>query len=208
MLALFVAGAIISVIWYAIVGAIGGAIFGQAGVTINPDTGVISTSGGPGFFGTLILGVIGGLVYYTVVGFIQAAITRRPGHHRRQEDRGRHDPVDRPPRPDHHHRVLRGHRDRDRLPVLRDRRDHRVVLPGVHVLLPDRPDLAPTAALSVASTFVQEHLGDLLVFYLVSLVVYFIGAILCGIGLLSSRRPSCSSRRRTYKKFTNQAVAA
>ncbi len=209
MLALFIAGAIISVIWYAIVGAIGGAIFGQAGVTINPDTGVITTSGGPGFFGTLILGVIGGLVYYTVAGFIQAAITRAA-------------------------LAITDGKKIEVGTILSTDRLGPIIITAFFVgiataigylfcgigaiivsfflaytfyFLIDQ-DLAPTAALSASFNFVKEHLGDLLVFYLVSLVVYFIGAILCGIGLIVAAPVVLIATAYTYKKFTNQAVAA
>lgn len=209
MLALFIAGAIISVIWYAIVGAIGGAIFGTPGVTINPDTGVISTSGGPGFFGTLILGVIGGLVYYTVVGFIQAAITRAA-------------------------LAITDGKKIEVGTILSTERLGPVIVTAFLVgiataigylfcgigaiivsfflaytfyFLLDQ-NLEPTQALSASFNFVKEHLGDLLVFYLVSLLAYFVGALICGIGLLVAAPVVLIATAYTYKKFTNQAVAA
>ncbi len=69
-------------------------------------------------------------------------------------------------------------------------------------------DMEPTAALSASFNFVKDHLGDLIVFYLVSLVAYIVGAILCGIGLLVAAPVVLIATAYTYKKFTNQAVAA
>ena len=188
---------------------IGGAIFGTPGVTINPDTGVISTSGGPGFFGTLILGVIGGLVYYTVVGFIQAAITRAALA------------------------ITDGKKIEVGTILSADRLGKIIVtafLVGIATaigylfcgigaiivsfflaytfyFLLDQ-NLEPTQALSASFNFVKEHLGDLLVFYLVSLLAYFVGALICGIGLLVAAPVVLIATAYTYKKFTNQAVAA
>jgi len=209
MLVLFVLGAVLSFIWYAIVAAIGHAIWGDAGVTINQTTGQISASGGPGLFGTLILGVIGGLVYYTVIGFVQGVITRAAL------------------------RITEGQSialgeilSTDRLgPLLVT-----ALLVGVATaigylfcgigavivsfflaytfyFLLDQ-NMEPTQALSASFNFVKDHLGDLLVFYLVSLVAYVVGAILCGIGLLVAAPVVLIATAYTYKKFTNQAVAA
>ncbi len=45
-------------------------------------------------------------------------------------------------------------------------------------------DMGPTEAIKASVSFVTSHLGDTIVFYLLGLVVLFIGALLCGIGLL------------------------
>jgi len=209
MLVLFVIGAILTFIWYAIVAAIGHAIFGTPGVTLDPNTGVISTSGGPGLFGTLLLGVIGGLVYYTVIGFVQGVITRAAL------------------------RISEGQSialgeilSTDRLgPLLITALFVGVATSigylfcGVGAIIVSfflsytfyfllDQDMEPTAALSASFNFVKDHLGDLIVFYLVSLVAYIVGAILCGIGLLVAAPVVLIATAYTYKKFTNQAVAA
>jgi uncharacterized membrane protein len=209
LLILFVVGAVISGIWWAITGAIQNAIYDPA-IVIDPVTGQISGGvTGPGFFVTLLLGALGALVYYTVFGFIQASITR--GALALTEGR-----------PFNSSTILSA----DRLgPIFVT-----ALLVGVFtaigylfcgigalivsfflaytfLFLIDQ-DLAPFEAIKASFGFVKDNLGQLLLFYLASVAAYFVGALLCGIGLIVAVPVVIIATTYTYKKLTGQAVAA
>ena len=56
--------------------------------------------------------------------------------------------------------------------------------------------------------FVKDHLGDVFILFIVSYVAYAIGGAICGIGLLVAVPVVTIATAFTYKKLTNQAVAA
>ena len=208
MLVLFIGGAIIGGIWFVIVAAIQTSLFPTA-ATIDPNTGSISISNGPGFFGTLFFGALGALVYYTIAGFIQAAITRAA-------------------------LAITEGRPIEAATILSTEKLGPIIVTAILVsiatsigylfcgigavivgfflaftfyFLLDK-DLAPVDAMKASFAFVRDHLGDLVVFYLASLFAYFIGAILCGIGLIVAVPVVIIATAYTYKKLTNQEIAA
>ncbi|MFN8169964.1 MAG: hypothetical protein U0S36_14450 [Candidatus Nanopelagicales bacterium] len=211
MLILFVIGAIISVVWFFIVGAITNSLYTPLEVKLDPETGQITTTGGggPGFFVTLLLGALGALVYYTVFGFIQAAITRAALA------------------------ITEGKKIESSTVLSTDRLGPVIVtallysiftsigylfcgigavivaffLAYAFFFLLDQ-NLSPFDSIKASFNFVKDHVGDLILFYLASVVAYFVGAILCGIGLIVAIPVVIIATAYTYKKFTNQAVAA
>ena len=209
MLILFLIGFVISIIWFFIVAAIGNALAGDPSVTINPETGAISTSGGTGFFLSLILGALGFLVYYTVFGFIQAAITRAA-------------------------LAITEGKKIETSTILSTDKLGKVVVAAILVAIAtaigylfcgigalivsfflaftfffviDR-DEEPVQAIKSSFNLVKENLGDLILFYLASVLAYFVGALICGIGLIVAVPVVIIATAYTYKKFSGQAVAA
>jgi len=209
MLILFLIGFVISIVWFFIVGAVGTALAGDPSVTINPETGEITSMGGTSIFLTLFLGALGGLVYFTVFGFIQAAITRAALA------------------------VTEG-KPIESGTILSTDKLGKVIVTALLVAIAtavgyllcfvgalvvsfflaftfffviDR-DEEPVQAMKSSVNLVKENLGDLVIFYLASVAAYFVGSLICGIGLLVAVPVVIIATAFTYKKFTNQAVAA
>lgn len=211
MLVLFIVGAIISVIWFAVIAGITNSLTSPLQLSVDPTTGAITTSGGggPGFFLTLLLGALGVLVYYTVLGFVQAAVTRAA-------------------------LALTEGRPIETSTLLSTDRLGPIAITALLVsvftsigylfcgigavivaffltfsmfFLLDQ-NLEPMDAIKASVAFVREHLGDLVVFYLASIAAYIVGAILCGVGLIVAVPVVIIATAYTYKKLTNQAVAA
>jgi uncharacterized membrane protein len=209
IIVLFIGGLVVSVVWLLITNGIQNAIFGTPHITIDPTTGAISTSGGAGFFGTLVFGALGALVYFTIFGFIQAAITRAALA------------------------ITEGKKIETSTLLSTDRLGEVILtafLVGVFTaigylfcfvgaivvefflffvwyFLLDK-GLAPMEAIKASFNFVKERVGDLIVFLLASWLAFIVGALLCGIGLLVAAPVVVIATAYTYKKFTDQAVAA
>ncbi|MGE3813392.1 MAG: hypothetical protein AB7I24_17775 [Candidatus Nanopelagicales bacterium] len=209
MLILFLIGFVISIIWFFIVGAIGAALTSDPSVTINPETGVISTTGGTSFFLSLILGALGFLVYYTVFGFIQAAVTRAA-------------------------LAITEGRKIESSTILSTDKLGKIIVAAILVAIATSigylfcgigalivsfflaftfffvidKDEEPVQAIKSSFALVKDNLGDLVLFYLASVLAYFVGSLLCGIGLLVAVPVVIIATAYTYKKFTSQAVAA
>jgi len=209
MLILFLIGFVISIIWFFIVGAIGAALTSDPSVTINPETGVISTTGGTSFFLSLILGALGFLVYYTVFGFIQAAVTRAA-------------------------LAITEGRKIESSTILSTDKLGKIIVAAILVAIATSigylfcgigalivsfflaftfffvidKDEEPVQAIKSSFALVKDNLGDLVLFYLASVLAYFVGSLLCGIGLLVAVPVVIIATAYTYKVFTSQAVAA
>lgn len=76
----------------------------------------------------------------------------------------------------------------------------------VHFLI-DRK-LSAIEAIKASFGFVNKNLGTLIGFYLASLVAYFIGALLCGIGLLVAFPVVVIAQAYTYRRLRGETVAA
>lgn len=63
-------------------------------------------------------------------------------------------------------------------------------------------------AIKASFSFVQANVGTLIVFYLLSLVAYFVGAALCGIGLLVAIPVVIIGQAFLYRRLTGGAVSA
>jgi hypothetical protein len=208
MLVLFIGGAVLIGLWVVIVGAISNALW-KPGVTIDPNTGVLDISSGPGFIGTLILGALGALVYLAIIGVIQAAVTRAA-------------------------LAITDGKKIETSTLLSTERIVPIIIAAVIVsaltavgylfcfigapiisfflsytfyFLLDK-NMEPIEAVKASFNLVKDNIGELILFFLGSLVAYFIGAILCGIGLIVAIPVIVIATAYTYKKFTNQAVAA
>ena len=176
---------------------------------INPETGVISTTGGTSFFLSLILGALGFLVYYTVFGFIQAAVTRAA-------------------------LAITEGRKIESSTILSTDKLGKIIVAAILVAIATSigylfcgigalivsfflaftfffvidKDEEPVQAIKSSFALVKDNLGDLVLFYLASVLAYFVGSLLCGIGLLVAVPVVIIATAYTYKKFTSQAVAA
>ena len=68
--------------------------------------------------------------------------------------------------------------------------------------------LSAVDAIKASISFVNANLGTLVVFYLASLLAFFIGAILCGIGLFVAVPVVLIAQAYTYRKLQGETVAA
>ncbi len=68
-------------------------------------------------------------------------------------------------------------------------------------------EMEPIAAMTASVTFVKDHLGDVLVWFLVTLLITFVGAVLCGVGLIIAIPVVLIGNAYTYKMLTGQPVA-
>lgn len=91
------------------------------------------------------------------------------------------------------------------------------VLPGLAVMyftsftlyfLMDRPDLGAIDAIKASFEFTKNHAGQVIVWFLLSLATWFVGALLCGVGLVAAIPVVLIGTAYTYKKLTGQPVAA
>jgi uncharacterized membrane protein len=68
--------------------------------------------------------------------------------------------------------------------------------------------MAPMDAIKASFQFVNQNLGTLIVFYLASMLAYFVGAILCGIGLLVAVPVVVIAQAYMWRRLQNRPVAA
>ena len=209
MLILVIGAIVVSLVWFFIIAAIQNAVVGTARVEIDPTTGAITTTGGANFVVGLIFAAIGILVYATVAGFIQAAITRAA-------------------------LAITEGKSIETSTILSTERLGEVIttaiLLGVFTavgylfcfvgavvvefflfftwyFLLDK-GLSPFDSIKASFAFVKERVGDVFLFVLVSWVILAIGGAICGIGLIVAAPVVIIATAFTYKKFTDQAVAA
>jgi uncharacterized membrane protein len=77
---------------------------------------------------------------------------------------------------------------------------------SVHFLL-DK-GLAPVEAAKASFNLVKDNLSNAIIWYIVALVVGGIGSVACGVGILVTYPIALIGTAYTYKKFTGQQVAA
>ncbi len=68
-------------------------------------------------------------------------------------------------------------------------------------------DLSPVEAIKASVAFVRAHVGDTLVWWLVTLVLTAVGACLCGLGLVVAVPVTLIGTAFTYKRLSGQPVA-
>ena len=68
-------------------------------------------------------------------------------------------------------------------------------------------DMAPVDAIKASVNFVTSHLGETIVFYLLGIVVLFVGALLCGIGLLVAVPIVLIAAAFTFRVLNGQQVS-
>jgi uncharacterized membrane protein len=68
--------------------------------------------------------------------------------------------------------------------------------------------MSAVEALKASFSFTTSHLGDTLVFYLLAIVVVFVGAILCGVGLLVAVPVALLAQAYTFRRLHDQPVVA
>lgn len=74
--------------------------------------------------------------------------------------------------------------------------------------LMDREDLGAWDAVKASFQFTKDHAGEVIVWFLLALVTYIVGACLCGVGLIAAVPVIIIGTAYTYKTLTGQAVAA
>lgn len=68
-------------------------------------------------------------------------------------------------------------------------------------------DLSAVDAMKASVAFVSEHVGDTLLWWIVTLVLIAVGACLCGVGLIVAVPVTLIGTAFTYKRLTGQPVA-
>jgi len=92
-----------------------------------------------------------------------------------------------------------------------------LVIPGLLVMfftsytlyfLMDREDLGAIDAIKASFEFTKNNAGNVILWFLISLVAWVIGACLCGIGLIVAVPVVLIGTAYTYKTLNNEPVAA
>lgn len=73
VLVYFVILVVVEVIWYTL---FAGLFLSDASITVNPETGVITTSGGSGLFAGLFVQALASFAFFVLFAFLQAAVIR------------------------------------------------------------------------------------------------------------------------------------
>ncbi|UYM05322.1 hypothetical protein [Solicola gregarius] len=68
-------------------------------------------------------------------------------------------------------------------------------------------DMSITDAIKSSASFVNKNLGTLIGFYICSLIAYFVGALLCGVGLLLAVPVVIIAQTYAYRVLQGEAVA-
>lgn len=91
------------------------------------------------------------------------------------------------------------------------------VIPGLLVMfftsytlyfLMDRPELGAIDAIKASFEFTKANAGNVILWFLLGLATWFVGALLCGIGLLLAIPVVLIGTAYTYKTIKGQPVAA
>ncbi|GAB2447735.1 hypothetical protein GCM10027062_31780 [Nocardioides hungaricus] len=91
------------------------------------------------------------------------------------------------------------------------------IIPGILVafftsyalyFLMDRPEMGAIDAIKASFEFTRHNAGNVILWFLVSLVAWFVGALLCGIGLIVAVPVILIGTAYTYKTLNNEPVAA
>lgn len=91
------------------------------------------------------------------------------------------------------------------------------VIPGFLVMfftsytlyfLMDRREMGAVDAIKASFEFTKNNAGNVILWFLVSLVAWFVGALLCGIGLIVAIPVVLIGTAYTYKTLNNEPVAA
>lgn len=91
------------------------------------------------------------------------------------------------------------------------------VIPGLLVMfftsytlyfLMDKPELGAIDAIKASFEFTKANAGNVILWFLLGLVTWFVGALLCGIGLLLAIPVVLIGTAYTYKTINNEPVAA
>jgi len=92
-----------------------------------------------------------------------------------------------------------------------------LVIPGLLIafftsftlyFLMDRPELGAIDAIKASFEFTKSHAGDVIVWFLLSLLTYIVGFCLCGVGLIAAIPVIILGTAYTYKTLNNEPVAA
>jgi uncharacterized membrane protein len=91
-----------------------------------------------------------------------------------------------------------------------------LVIPGLLVLfftsytlyfLMDRPELGAIDAIKASFDFTRSNAGNVILWFLVSLAAWFVGALLCGVGLVVAVPVVVIGTAYTYKTLNGEPVA-
>ena len=90
------------------------------------------------------------------------------------------------------------------------------VIPGLLVMfftsytlyfLMDREELGAIDAIKASFEFTKKHAGNVILWFLVSIAAWFVGALLCGIGLIVAVPVVLIGTAYTYKTLNGETVA-
>ena len=206
MLVYVVALVVVTVFAYLV---IGGLMLSSASVTIDPNTGAISTTGGTGFFVRMIASGLILLVIMIPFAFLQAAIVRgglliADGRRLDLGDMFKFDQVG---------QVLVG-----------------AIIVGFATMIGSILCYFPALIVGFFTAFylffivdknmgawegimasvklVMDHLGEVFVLLLLAWVTYFVGALLCGIGLIVAAPVALLALTYGFRRLQNEPVAA
>lgn len=201
-LVLVVGGAIVSLIWQALAGAVFG--FNQ------PTAEEVMFDGASFNFGSFLVGTaVSSLGGFVISVFVQAGITRGALAitYGRQVDVGTLLDTDQLPQ------VLLGALIIGLMGMVGF---ILCIIPGlvvyfftqffVHFCIDKKMDALD--AIKASFGFVNKNLGTLVGFFIASLVAYFVGALLCGIGLLVAFPVVIIAQAYTYRRLQDEPVAA
>jgi uncharacterized membrane protein len=73
--------------------------------------------------------------------------------------------------------------------------------------LMDREELGAVDAIKASFEFTKRHAGNVILWFLLSLVAWFVGALLCGVGLIVAIPVVLIGTAYTYKTLNNEPVA-
>jgi hypothetical protein len=73
--------------------------------------------------------------------------------------------------------------------------------------LMDREELGAVDAIKASFDFTKRHAGNVILWFLLSLVAWFVGALLCGVGLIVAIPVVLIGTAYTYKTLNNEPVA-
>jgi hypothetical protein len=90
------------------------------------------------------------------------------------------------------------------------------VIPGLVVafftsftlyFLMDRQELGAIDAIKASYEFTKSHAGEVIIWFLLSIATYFVGFLICGVGLIAAIPVILIGTAYTYKTLTNRPVA-
>lgn len=201
-IAYFLASAILVVVWFLIVGA----IF-TSSTTYDSSTGTFHTSGTHGFLGVLLVGALYTLLILILSSIWQAGIIRGASE------------------------ISHGRQVAWSTMLSFDNIGSVIVaalitgvaiaigsffcfLPGIVIAFYTQFTLwfvverkmSPIDAIGASASLVNKNVGSLIGFYLASLVAFFVGALLCGVGLLVAFPVVVLAQAFTYRSLKGEAV--
>ena len=74
--------------------------------------------------------------------------------------------------------------------------------------LMDREEMGAVDAIKASFDFTKDNAGNVILWFLLSVLAWFVGALLCGVGLIVAIPVVLIGTAYTYKTLNNEPVAA